>query len=302
MKHFSHPYLDLSRMELLRKIRLKPRGKAEGTFSGPHASHTRGTAVEFADYREYVPGDDIRLLDWKVAARTDRHYIRIYEAERNLLSTVALDTSASMQFRGVTQTTPSKHEFGCQLAAALAYLVVREGDEAGLALMGEGLHQHMPPRTGFSHLMALLQELVDAPQGGTTRLGESLEAVFRRNTRRGVLIVISDLLDPEPERFWSSIDMFRRSHFDVMLFHVLHPEELELPDVPNARFVSTEGEPLRFDAEPDLVRLHYRERMQTFLRTQEAGAVTRGCDWFLARTDDDPINFLRRTFLAMEGR
>src|SRR5262249_57141546 len=108
MASFSHRYLDLAAMEALRHVRLTPRGAAEGTFSGPHKSHYRGTAVEFADHREYTPGDDIRLVDWKVFARTDRHYVRLYDAERNLLTYLVVDKSASMDFLGAVARTTSK--------------------------------------------------------------------------------------------------------------------------------------------------------------------------------------------------
>src|SRR5205809_7730523 len=122
-----HCYLDLAGMEALRHVRLRPRGDAEGTFAGPHKSHFRGTAVEFADYREYTDGDDIRLVDWKVFARTDRHYVRLYDAERNLLTYLVVDKSASMDFSGAIERTLSKLEFAARLAAALGYLVIREG-------------------------------------------------------------------------------------------------------------------------------------------------------------------------------
>src|SRR5437899_5167294 len=122
-----HPYLDLAGMEALRHVRLRPRGEAEGTFAGPHKSHFRGTAVEFADYREYTPGDDIRLVDWKVFARTDRHYVRLFDAERNLLTYLVVDNSGSMDFSGAVKNTPRKFEYAARLAAALGYLVVREG-------------------------------------------------------------------------------------------------------------------------------------------------------------------------------
>ena len=111
----AHPYLDLASMEALRHVRLRPRGEAEGTFAGPHKSHFRGTAVEFADYREYAPGDDIRLVDWKVFARTDRHYVRLYDAERNLLTYLVVDKSGSMGFSGAVQTTVSKVEYASRL-------------------------------------------------------------------------------------------------------------------------------------------------------------------------------------------
>src|SRR4030095_9893506 len=137
-------FLDLAAMEALRHVRLRPRGAAEGTFAGPHKSHYRGTAVEFADYREYTPGDDIRLVNWKVFARTDRHSVRLYDAERNLLTYLVIDKSASMDFAGAVTTTPSKLEHASRLAAALGYLVIREGDELGLSLADVELNAHLP--------------------------------------------------------------------------------------------------------------------------------------------------------------
>src|SRR5512133_3314474 len=133
MPAVEHPLLDLAGMEALRHVRLRPRGSAEGTFAGPHKSPFRGTAVEFADYREYTPGDDIRLVDWKVFARSDRHYVRLYDAERNLLTYVVMDKSGSMDYSGAVLKTPSKLDYAARLTAALAYLVVREGDEVSFS-------------------------------------------------------------------------------------------------------------------------------------------------------------------------
>jgi uncharacterized protein (DUF58 family) len=344
---FSHKYLDLSRMEVLRRVRLVPRGAAEGTFAGPHESHVRGTAVEFADYREYSEGDDIRLLDWKVFARSDKYYVRLYEAERNLLSYLVVDTSASMEFAGAARPTSmgnhiaaalrfgahqaprrgrprvaagvgegppppltkrdeepsnpcsgseSKLDHACRLAAALAYLVVREGDEVGLSLADERVHAHLPTRSGWTHLAAAVDLLGKSSPRGRTDLAACLMEVYRRVTRRGVLIVLSDLLDSGPE-FWKRIDLFRQSKFDVILFHVVHPEEIELPDVPLARFRDPEGSG-SFQTEPEVVRTLYRRRFAEFLATCAAGAKTRGCDWYLARTDVDPYLFLKSCFLA----
>src|SRR5208337_3510746 len=143
MPALKHRYLDLASMEALRYVRLRPRGEAEGTFAGLHKSHFRGTAVEFADYREYAPGDDIRLVDWKVFARSDRHYVRLYDAERNLLTYLVLDTSGSMEYAGAARLTLSKIQYAARLAAALGYLAVREGDEAGLSLAGWQLAEHL---------------------------------------------------------------------------------------------------------------------------------------------------------------
>jgi uncharacterized protein (DUF58 family) len=287
-------------MEALRHVRLRPRGAAEGTFAGPHKSHFRGTAVEFADYREYAPGDDIRLVDWKVFARTDRHYVRLYDAERNLLTYLVVDKSGSMDFRGAVKTTASKLEYASRLAAALGYLVVREGDEVGLSLADTLVDAHLPPSAAWVHLNRILDALGRAKANGRTDLGACLEQVFARIKRRGVLVIFSDFLDVG-EDFWKRIDLFRRSRFDVILFHVLHPEEIELPDVAAARFVETEGGRGQFNAEPDDVRRLYRQRFEAFLQEIKAGSQARGCDWFLAKTSDDPYGFLRNCFLAREA-
>jgi len=300
MSTLKHRYLDLAAMEALRHVRLRPRGAAEGTFAGPHKSHYRGTAVEFADYREYTPGDDIRLVDWKVFARTDRHYVRLYDAERNLLTYLVVDKSGSMDFTGAVTRTPSKLEYASRLAAALGYLVVREGDEVGLSLTDTALHSHLPAGASWPHLNRVLDTLGRARAEGRTDLGACLDQVFTRIKRRGVLVVLSDFLDTSPQ-FWKAIDLFRRSRFDVMFFHVAHPEELDLPAVAAARFLETEGLPGHFNAEPDAIRALYRRRFDAFLSETKAGCVARGCDWYLAKTSDDPYGFLRNCFLEREN-
>jgi len=295
----NHPYLNLAAMEALRQVRLRPRGAAEGTFAGPHKSPYRGTAVEFADYREYSPGDDIRLVDWKVFARSDRHYIKLFDAERNLLTYLALDKSASMAYSGLAQKTPSKMEYAARLAAALGYLVLREGDEVGLSLADVKVAEHLRPAASWQHLNRVLDALVNCKPAGKTDLGKCLEEIYTRTKRRGVLIVLSDFLSAD-EKFWKSIDLFRRSQFDVICFQILHPEEIDLPAVNSARFVDSEGAPGHFNAEPEVIRQAYRQRFAAFLSQIEAGCRARGCDWFLAKTSDEPHAFLRNCFYARE--
>jgi|SRR5882672_2874195 len=300
MHALNHPYLNLAAMEALRQVRLRPRGAAEGTFAGPHKSHYRGTAVEFADYREYTPGDDIRMVDWKVFARTDRHYVRLYDAERNLLAYLVVDKSGSMEFAGAVEKTPSKLEHAARLAAALGYLVIREGDEVGLSLTNEKLREHLAPGSSWSQLNRILEVLGHGEPSGSTDLAVCLDEVFARIKRRGVLVVLSDFLDVSPA-FWKSIDLFRRSRFDVMLFQVTHPEELDLPALAAARFVEAEGGAGKFNVEPAVVRTLYRQRFDAFLSEMKANCQARGCDWFLASTAREPYGFLRDCFLEREN-
>jgi uncharacterized protein (DUF58 family) len=294
-----HPYLDLAAMEALRTVRIRPRGEAEGAFAGPHKSHFRGTAVEFADYREYSPGDDIRQVDWKVFARTDRHYLRLYDAERNLLTYQVVDKSASMEFAGVVTRTTSKLEHAARLAAAISYLVLREGDELGLSLVDTRLHRHLSAAASWPQLNRVLDTLGGLRAEGRTDLGAGLEEVFAQTKRRGILIILSDFLEADP-RFWKSIDLFRRSRFDVMFFQIVHPEELELPAVLAARFLEPEGDGV-FNTEPDAIRSLYRRRFAAFISEIKANCQARGCDWYLANTAEDVHGFLRRCFLAREG-
>ncbi len=296
----AHPLLDVAAMEALRHVRLRPRGSAEGTFSGPHRSRFRGTGVEFADYREYTPGDDIRLVDWKVFARSDRHYVRLYDAERNLLTYLIVDKSGSMDFSGALTKTPSKLDFAGRLAAALGYMVIREGDEVGLSLADEKLHSHLPPGSSWIQFNRVLDHLSRTSSAGRTDLGACLRDLFTRIRRRGVLVVLSDFLDVD-DGFWRGIDLFRRSRFDVMFFQIAHPEELDLPALAAARFIEAEGGSGKLNLEPEVARALYRQRFDAFLSEIKAGCQARGCDWFMANTADDPYRLLQRSFLAREN-
>lgn len=294
---FDHPYLDLARMEMLRRCRLLPRGTAEGSFAGPHRSRFRGTAVEFADYRQYVPGDDIRLIDWKVVARADKYYIKLYEAERNLLSHLLIDSSGSMEYAGAVTRTESKLAYASRLAAALAYLVVDQGDQVGLSLCSDRLQDHLRAGAGWTHLAALVARLGQAKASGDTDLGHCMGEIFSRSSKRGVVVIFSDFLGID-ESFWRGVDLFRRTHNDVLLFQVLHPEELELPELSVARFIDCEGSGGSFTAEVDVVRQSYAAAIKAHLDLVQAGAATRGCEYYLARTDFDPYPFLKSCLLG----
>lgn len=284
-------------MEQLRRLRIKPGTTAEGIHAGPHRSNYNGTAVEFADYRNYTHGDDIRLVDWKVYGKTDRFYVRLFEEERNMLTYLVTDTSGSMEFSGVEHQTGSKLEHAGYLAAALSFLIIDGGDEVGLSLAGEELHTHIAPAAGFAHLAGLVNELAASKATGKTDLGKCLRQVHQRAGRRGLVMILSDFLDLSPS-FWQAMELFRRSRFDVLLFHIVHPEEIELPAVPIGRFTESEGGKGVFNCEPEEIRDLYAQRFAAFLKQTEAGAKQRGCDWFLARTDSDPIKLLEQCFLT----
>lgn len=292
---FNHPYLDLAALESLRRVGITPRNLTEGTWAGPYTSRYRGTSVEFADYRDYVDGDDIRLLDWKVYARNDRHYIRLFEAERNLVAYAAVDTSRSMAYGGAVKKTFSKLEYTCRLAAALGYIIVRDGNAIGLALGAASTENYAVPTNKFAHLSHILDMLLQAEARGKTDLGVFLETMFSRVRRRGMLMIFSDFFD-ENLSLWRLINQYRRSNFDVMLFHVLHPEELDLPDLSSVRFVDLENTKTRFRVDVRTVRGVYRKRIAAFLKKIKENAAIRGCDYFLVRTDQNPYHFIKQCF------
>jgi uncharacterized protein (DUF58 family) len=180
----------------------------------------------------------------------------------------------------------------------MGYLVLREGDEAGLSLADDRLHSHLPAAASWAQMNRMLDQLDKARAQGRTDLGACLEQVFKQTRRRGILAVFSDFLGVDA-RFWKAVDLFRSSRFDVMLFQVAHPEELELPEVLSARFVDPEGTG-HFNAEPDVVRSLYRRRFESFISEIKAQCQARGSDWYLAKTSDDPCHFLRNCFLARE--
>jgi uncharacterized protein (DUF58 family) len=296
MSDVTFPYLDLAALETLRRVRIAPRNPTEGTFSGPHTSRYQGMSVEFADYRNYVPGDDIRLVDWKVFARSDRHYIKQFESERNFVAHLALDTSASMAYAGITKTTVSKWEYACRLAAALGYIVIRDGNALGLALGSADLEHYERPSNYQRHLSHLLSVVANARTSGKTDLAGYLEKLFARIHLRGILMVISDFFDQDSD-IWRVINLYRRSRFDVFLFQVLHPEELNLPDMPCARFFDMEERDLHLKVDIDTLREAYQDRLGRFIKNMEKNAAIRGCGFYLARTDMDPYKLIKRCFL-----
>jgi uncharacterized protein (DUF58 family) len=215
------------------------------------------------------------------------------------LTYLVVDKSGSMEFSGAVTRTSPKLEYAARLAAALGYLVLREGDELGLSLVDAQVHKHHPAAASWAQMSRVLDSLGNAKAEGKTDLGACLEQVFAQTKRRGVLAVMSDFLDADA-RFWKAVDLFRSSRFDVMLFQIVHPEELDLPAVAAARFTETEGRGF-FNTEPDSIRAMYRQRFDAFLSEIKANCQARGCDWYLAKTSDDPYGFLRNCFLAREN-
>ncbi len=218
-------YLDPAVVSRLKGIDIKARLVVEGFVSGLHRGPYKGFSVEFAEHRQYMPGDPIRYLDWKVYGKTDRFYIKEYEEETNLRAYIILDGSGSM---GYASGEISKLEYGCYLAASLTYLMLKQQDSVGLLIFDTRVRKYIPPRSVGRHLHVILKELAHLEAGEETNLGGSLRELASRVKRRGLIIVISDLLD-DVEGVIRGLKLFRHMKNEVIVFHILDPYEVDFP-------------------------------------------------------------------------
>lgn len=259
------------------------RKAVDGLLSGIHKSPHRGASVVFVEHREYKPGDDLRLLDWRAFARSDRHQIKRFEQETHLRATLVFDRSGSMAYRGGDR--PRKSEHAATLLGALALILIRQGDAPGLAVVDTRIYARLPSRTRPAHLEEVLRELSTPVEEGTpTDLHLALTEVAERAGRRGLVAVASDLLDFD-ERALEPLSYLVGHGHDVVVFHVLDPDEIELPFEDPARFFGLEGE-APIDADPDALRDAYRREMDAFLASCRARCISAGARYVLARTDE----------------
>ncbi len=249
----------------LSKMEMKARFVVEGFLIGLHRSPYHGFSVEFAEHRQYMPGDPIRDIDWKVYAKTDRYYIKEYEEETNLKAYILLDASASMGYRsnGIT-----KLEYGSYLAAALGYLMLKQKDAVGLAIFDEGMRSYLPPRSARSHLHDLLKELVKLKPSHTTQVSSTFHQLAERIRRRGLVVIISDLFS-EPEDILMGLKHFRYKKNEVIVFHILDPMEKSFTYQREAIFVDMEtGEEIL--TQPWQIRKNYQEQIRDLVQLYKA--------------------------------
>ena len=268
--------------EVLARVGFSPllaRLVVEGFLNGLHKSPFHGFSVEFADHREYVPGDDLKYLDWHLFARTDHYYIKRFEEETNLRCYILLDRSASMSF-GTGALT--KWDYSCFLASCLAYLVLRQQDACGLALFGAKPGLLVQPRCRRPHLRQLMRVMIENPPAGGTDMATSLRAIARNLKRRGLVVVISDLID-DPEQTLKALRQLRSQKHDVLVFHVQDAAELEFPFQGATQFRDLEtGEELEID--PQAVREGYVEQVRQSSEFYRQGLTDAGIDYQLLNT------------------
>jgi uncharacterized protein (DUF58 family) len=271
---------------------------AEGVLTGLHRSPHHGQSVEFAEHREYAPGDEVRHIDWKAYGKTDKYYVKQFEQETNLRAWLVVDASGSMGYRG-PRAPLSKLEYASTLAAALAYLLVRQQDAAGLVAVGDRVTRSVPPRAAASHLGALLEALEGLSAAGPTRLAAAVDHVVEHAPRRCQVVVVSDLLDPE-ERVVRRLAQLRRRRHEVTIFHVLDPAELEFPFEDPTLFLSLE-DGRQVEAHGREVRRGYLEVLGRWLERVRREAQEADLDYALCRTDR-PLDEVLLPFLARRER
>jgi len=272
-------FLDPAVIARLGTLDLKARTIVEGFLTGLHRSPFKGFSVEFAEYRQYFPGDDLTTLDWKVYAKTDRHFVKKYEEETNLDCYILLDVSASM---GYASGEVTKLQYGSYLAAALAYLMNRQRDAVGLIAFDDRIEQMLPARARPGHLTSVLVTLERLKLGTGTDVAKPLRDLAEAIHKRGLVILISDLLD-EPARVIEGLKHFRYRGTDVIVFHILDPAEIAFPFKNAARFrdMETHDEVL---AVPDVVRDQYQQAITDLIARYKRELRIAGIDYTLLET------------------
>lgn len=281
-KHALFKYLDPTVVSSLGNMELKARLIVEGFIAGMHRSPYHGFSVEFAEYRQYMPGDDIRNVDWKLYGKTDRYYNKVFEEETNLKATILLDKSASMGFRSDDKGL-TKLVYGKLLAASLAYLMVRQQDAVGLCLFDDDIRALTPHRSVRKHLWHVLGELERAQAGEQTKISRTLHYIAERVKRRSLVILISDLMD-DPERVLMGLKHFRHRHNEVIVFHVLDPRELDLDYRDEVEFRDLEND-RRIRVEPVFIKEQYSERVQQWIKRLDRGCKQHQIDYNLLTTE-----------------
>jgi len=249
-------FLDPAVVARLGTLELKARTVVEGFIAGLHRSPFKGFSVEFAEYRQYIPGDDLSTMDWKVYARSDRHYVKKFEEETNLHCQLLIDVSGSMAYgsRGM-----SKFEYAACLAASLGYLMHRQRDGVGLVAFSDRIVDALPSSTKAGHLRNLLVALDRVEVGSRTNVAKPLHQVAESLTKRGLVVLISDLLD-DADAVIRGLKHFQYRGSDVLVFHVLDADELEFPFDRTARFEDLESGD-EVVAVPGAVRQHYLKQL-----------------------------------------
>jgi uncharacterized protein (DUF58 family) len=289
------PLLDAYTLARLSGVKVRARAVVEGVLSGLHKSPHQGQSVEFAEHKEYAPGDELKHLDWKAYGKLDRYYVKRYEHETNLRAVLVVDASGSM---GYGSLPLSKLDVAKVLAATLSQLLLRQQDAAGLALFSGTSMNEVPPRASPGHLTPILETLEATASGGTTDLARAADWLAEKLPRRSLVCVFSDLFDERSESLKRLLALRSRRH-DVAIFHLIDPAEVSFPFEDPTLFLSMEDD-RRTEVNPREVRASYLEEFQRFLDETRGACMAADVDYERVRTDEALDAVLLR-FVAQRG-
>jgi len=277
-------------------LELLARTVVEGFISGLHRSPFTGFSTEFAEYRQYMPGDDLRYLDWKLLGRTDRYYIKKYRADTNSQCHILIDASASMKY---TTTGVTKLQYAQFLGSSLAYLANKQQDAVGLIAFDQEVRTHVPAQSRTGHMQTIFGRMERLEAGNETKLSAMLHQAAERITRRGIIVVISDFYD-EPEAIVSALQHLRFKGNDVIVFHVLDKNETDFEFTEPVLLEDAETEE-QIHVMPDILGEGYRNTVREHIERLREGASQNKIDYELLTTDR-PIDFALFSFLAKRAR
>ena len=254
----------------------------DGLLTGHHKSRHKGSSVEFAEYKDYTPGDEIRHIDWKVVGKTDKYHVKQFEQSTNLKCTILLDASGSMGYQSTMDNAMSKMDYARNLVAAMSYLFLKQFDAVGLTLFNDRLVHHIPPRSKPSHFQHILHGLATLEPKGATRLEQVVGNLIERLPPRGMLILVSDLLTKENDII-KNIKLLCSRGLEVIIFHILHPDELTLPFEGDIVFESLEDDP-SVGLDPTDIQAEYQQTVRKKIKSLKMNCTALGVDYVFLDT------------------
>lgn len=294
---FASDLLTPEELERFKDLLVFARTVVEGYFIGKHRSPHRGSSVEFADYKEYVPGDETNRIDWRAYGRLRRLFIRRHEAETDMVVYLMVDVSASMKYGGPGRR--SKYHMAARIAAALAYLMMHQGDQVSLVLFAETVRRFLPPSGTRRHLHEVVTELERVEPSSTTGLGRALHECVSLFKKRGRLVVLSDFWDDTGD-FLDALGQFLHRKFEILLLQIMDTDEMNLPAVHAARFQDMETGEL-VEVEPEEIRAGYRANVREQIETLAREAIRRRINHTLVDTERPYLDAIE-AYLGFRGK
>lgn len=280
--------VDSQGLSLVARMELVARKAVEGFLSGVHPSPYFGSSVEYADHRPYTVGDEIRTIDWKLLAKTDKHYVKLFEEQTNTRCTLLLDTSRSMAFEG--DASMDKLTYGMFSMAALGYLALRQNDAVGMALFDRQVNHQLPARATARHYRHMLETMQQTEAGADTAIGPVLHEIAGRIPPRGIVVLISDLLD-DIDGIIDGLAHFKHQRHEVIVLHLMDPAERHFPYEKMTRFRDIEGAGSLI-ANPRSVKQAYMRRLTAFMDRVRRVCLERDIGYQLAMTDQAYVQML----------